>query len=182
MSTGDIFFNGSIGVERRKGGYLMARNPYREGNNPQEPDAGENITNLHKRKILRIRDEDGNITREILIGARETIPDGTGGYIDIDYVDLPIDSAGNSFPKDPRDLLMSHTNLFIPSKSELARCTSRFHPSHITRNIYVGLDGKETKNGAVCSRCDYWYETIYIALGIIGLGIVIGLLKGAGIF
>ncbi len=160
----------------------MARNPYREGNNPQEPEAGENITNLHRRKILRIRDEDGNITREILIGARETIPDGTGGYIDLEYVDLPTDSAGNSLPKDPRDLLMSHTNLFIPSQSQLGRCTSRFHPSHISKNVYVGLDGKVTKNGAICSRCNYWYETIYIALGIIGLGVIIGLLKGAGVF
>jgi hypothetical protein len=160
----------------------MPRNPFRDGNNPQEPDKLENIVNLNNRKIMRIRDESGNIIQEMVIDDRESRPDGNGGFIDIEYIDYLTDSAGNPLPENPRNLIISHSGLYIPTQEHLSKCTSRFHSSRFSRNIYVDQDGRTTGNGAICSRCDFWLITIYIALGIIGVGIFIGLLRGSGIF
>ena len=157
----------------------MPRNPFSQPN-PQEEQRGDSISRLNRRKILRLRDEDGNV-QEIVVEGRVSMPDGQGGIVVDEYVNYQADSAGNPIPQNFRQLRISHSNLFIPSEKELAICSSNLHPSGVSRNIYVGQDGKLTQSGAICSRCIAWHSYIKLLLGVIGVGALIGLMMGAGI-
>jgi hypothetical protein len=157
----------------------MPRNPFSQPN-PQEEQRGDSISRLNRRKILRIIDEDGT-AREIEVEGRISMPDGQGGIVVDEYVNYQADSAGNPIPKDLRQLHISHSNLFIPSEKELAICSSRLHPPGVSRNVYVGQDGKLTQSGAICSRCIAWHSYAKLLLVVIGVGALIGLFWGAGI-
>ena len=157
----------------------MPRNPFSQPN-PQEEHRGDSISQLNKRKVLRIRGEDGDI-QDIVAEGRRSIPDGQGGLIVDEYVNYQPDIAGNPIPQDLRNMYISHFGLYTPSE-KAAMCSSRFHPSGISRNIFVGQDGKRTESGAICSRCIAWHVFIKLLLGVIGSGVLIGLFRGAGIF
>ena len=81
-----------------------------------------------------------------------------------------------------RSAFRSCTGAYIASQEQLAICSSWLHPSNRSRNILLGHDGRETQTGAICSNCDSWHTTICIAFGIIGLGVLAGLCKAAGMF
>jgi hypothetical protein len=64
----------------------------------------------------------------------------------------------------------------------LGHCTSFLHPGGLSRNFLVGQDGRLTLRGAICSHCDFLLGTIYIALVILGIGVVCGLYKAVSFF
>ena len=159
----------------------MPRNPFEEDNQPHEAIKGEDVVNIRTERIVRIRSQDGTY-EDIVTNVRETRPDGNGNFIDTELINVVSDNAGNPLPKDPQSAFFSHTDAFIESQEQLARCNSWLHPHNRSRNILIGHDGRETPAGAICSNCDYWQTTIYIAFGIIGLGVLIGFCKAAGLF
>ena len=157
----------------------MPRNPFSQPN-PQEQLRGDSISRLNRRKILRLKDEHGAF-QDIVAEGRISMPDDQGGIVVDEYVTYQADSAGNRIPRNLHDLHISHSGRYIPSKNELAICSSRFHPPGVSRNIYVGQDGKRTESGAICSRCIAWHLFIKLLLGVIGVGTLTGLLLGAEI-
>jgi len=159
----------------------MPRNPLKE-ENPQQEIKGEHITNVHSQKAVRISDQNGN-TQDIIIGYHITHPDKDGRFIDSELINVVTDYAGNPLPEEPRSVIRSHSGLYISSPEQLAHCTSFLHfsPSR-SRNIFLGQDGRATPNGAICSRCEFWLNSISIVLGIFVIGMVIGLFKGTGLF
>ena len=156
----------------------MPRNPFSQPN-PQEEHRGDSISRLNRRKILRIIDEDGNV-QEIVVEGRVSMPDGQGGIVVDEYVNYQADSAGNPIPQNFRQLCISHSGLYTPLE-KAAMCASRFHPPGVSRNIFVGQDGKRTESGAICSRCIAWHLFIKLLLGVIGVGTLTGLMLGAEI-
>ena len=159
----------------------MPRNPFEKDKPAHETKKGEDIINNRKERVIRIRNQDGTY-EDILVSVRETRPDGNGNFVDTELICDVRDQAGNPLPEDLRSAFRSCTGAFITSREQLAICTSRLHPSNRSRNILLGHDGRETQTGAICSNCDSWHTTIYIAFGIIGLGVLAGLCKAAGIF
>ena len=159
----------------------MPRNTLRDGNQPLEAVKGEKIINIRNQKILRAPTQDGNF-QEIVMNESTSEPDGTGSYIDKQFINQITDHAGNPLPEDPRSSIISHSGLYITPTDQRSHCTSILHPQNRSRNILLGQDGREVPGGAICSNCDYWWRTIYIALGILGMGIIYGLYKGAGLF
>ena len=117
-----------------------------------------------------------------MLNAHETRPDGNGNFVTSEFINVVTDHAGNPLPENPRSVFVSHSGLFITSQDQLATCTSWLHPANRSRNILLGQDGRETQTGAICSNCDSWHTTISIAFGILGLGVLIGLCKAAGLF
>lgn len=157
----------------------MPRNPIKE-NKPQKQIRGEDIVNATTQKVVRIRDQDGNV-QDIVVEAHNISPDETGRFIDSELINVFTDDAGNPLPQDPQNLIRSHSGLFISSQEQLARCTSFLHTSP-NRNILLGQDGQTTSNGAICSRCAFWLNTIYIVLGFFGIGLLIGLFRASSYF
>jgi len=158
----------------------MLRNPLNPGGKPHERLKAKDVLNQKKERILRFSYTDGSI-REIVLEARESLPDGKGSYIHRETKASPRDHAGNTLGPEPERTIMSHTGLFIESPMQRALCTSIFHTSG-SRNILIGQDGRLTQRGAICSRCDYWLNTTYIGAGVIIFGIVIGIFRGTGFF
>ena len=136
----------------------MPRNPFEEDKPAHETKKGEDILNNRKERVVRIRNQD----TELICDVR--------------------DRAGNPLPEDLRSAFLSCSGAYIASRDQLALCTSRLHPASRPRNILLGHDGRETQNGAICTYCDYWHTTFYIAFAIIGIGVLAGLCKAAGIF
>ena len=159
----------------------MPRDPFEEENQPHEVIKVEDVVNIRTERIVRIRNQDGTF-EDIVTNVRETRPDGNGNYIDLELINVVPDRAGNPLPKDPQSAFISHTGEFIESRDQLATCTSWLHLGNPNRNILLGHDGRETPAGAICSNCDYWQTTIYIALGIIGIGVLVGICMAAGMF
>ena len=159
----------------------MPRNPLANENQQFDAIKGEDIVNVRTERKVRIRTQDGTV-EDFLVSAHDSRPDGNGNFIDSKLINVITDRAGNLLPENPRSVKLSITNLFISSPEELAICTSRLHPANCTRNILIGQDGRETPNGAICIYCSSWQTTIYIAFAILGVGVLAGLCKAAGIF
>ena len=159
----------------------MPRNPFEKDKPAHETKKGEDIINNRKERVIRIRNQDGTY-EDILVSVRETRPDENGNFVDTELICDVRDQAGNPIPEDLRSAFLSCTGAYITSQEQLAICSSWLHPSNRSRNILLGHDGRETQTGAICSNCDSWHTTIYIAFGIIGLGVLAGLCKAAGIF
>ena len=157
----------------------MARNPFDE-ENPQREIIGENIINNIRQKVVRISDQNGNI-REVVIEAFSSIPGENGNFTDSDLQNVVTDHAGNSLPKDLDSIKISNNGLFISHSDDTDHCSSFLHFSP-NRNILIGQDGRRTSRGAICSRCEFWLNSIYIFLAILGVGLVIGIYKGTGFF
>jgi len=159
----------------------MPRNPFVEENQAHEVIKGEDVVNIRTERIVRIRNQDGSY-EDNLVSVRETRPDGNGNFVDRELICDVRDEAGNPIPEDLRSAIKSGGGAYITSQEQLGICTSRLHPSNRSRNIFLGQDGRETPKGAICSNCDSWHTTIYIAFGIIGLGVLTGLCVAAGLF
>ena len=155
----------------------MSPNPLKEDPHPQEVKKGEGITNLNTQKSFKMILQDGSvrtfITTENSSGIEQN---GQGTTLETTYV--LYDPAGNPMPTDPRKLIFSHSGCFIPTPEQRAICTSIFHHSP-NRNILIGQDGYLLGDGrAVCGHCQIIRTTILIVLGVLGIGIFWGLLKG----
>jgi len=157
----------------------MPRNPLKE-ENPQKEINGEQIVNVKTQKVVRISDQNRNV-QYIVIEEYNSYPDKDGSFIDSSLSNVITDDAGNPLPQDPRSVTISRSGLYISSKEQLAHCNSFLHFSP-NRNILLGQDGRRTSRGAICSQCEFWLNSIYIFLGILGVGLVIGLYKGTSFF
>ena len=160
---------------------MPRRNPFEESQ-PQKHFKGDDIFNTQTRRVTRIIDSAGS-AQEFVTGLYDSRPDGNGGFNDIEVTNLITDPAGNIFPIDPHYLIAkSHSGLFITSPEQGALCTSWLHAPSRSRNILLGQDGRLTAKGAICSHCDFWLGTLYVSVGIISLGLVLGIWHGAGLF
>jgi hypothetical protein len=160
---------------------MSPRNPLNDENQPQEQIKGEKAVNLKTHKVVRFIEPDGSV-REILQSSHDSRPDQEGRYVDIHVDHVVSDPGGNPLPKDPTNVVISNSGLFIGPDDQRAFCTSIFHSHSRSRNILVGQDGAITARGAICSYCQNWWTTIYFGLGILGLGLVYGLFKTAWFF
>ena len=160
---------------------MPRRNPFEESQ-PREQVKGEEIINTRTQRMTRIIGPDG-IVQEFVTDLHDSRPDENGGYIDTEVTNVITDHAGNTFPEDPHSLeAISYSGLFVNSQEQRAMCTSRLHGNG-PRNILIGQDGRLTSNGtAICSRCDFWLGTIYFTIGVLVLGVILGIWRGAGIF
>ena len=159
----------------------MPRNPLNTDGKTHDKSKGKYFLNQKKERILHLINPDGSV-KEILLSIRESIPDGEGNYIDREIIQSPRDSAGNTLGPDPTETVISHTGLYIHSADQRALCTSIFHSPNLSRNVLIGQDGRVTQRGAICSRCDYWLNTTYIAAAVIIMEITIGLFIGTRFF
>jgi hypothetical protein len=161
---------------------MPPRNPLRENDHPREQTKGKDILNTRSQRVARIVGQDGNV-QEYIMDVHHSWLDGNGGHIDDELINVITDQAGNPLPEDPRSVIRSHSDLFITSPEQFATCTSWLHGNRHSRNILVGQDGRPLPGGgAICSRCDTWVKTIYLALGILGVGLILGIWRGAGLF
>jgi len=162
---------------------MSNRNPLVEGGQPQEPIAGEKVaSNIRTQKLVRFLGPDGS-EREITTDIHDSRPDQQGGYFDSEVSNILIDQGGNPMPENPRDLVISHSGLFIASPEQRGICNSILHLSSRSRNILIGQDGYISDEGmARCSYCQGVLTSIYIVLGILGLGLIMGVYKGVGLF
>ena len=159
----------------------MPRNTLRDGNGPFEAIKGEKIINVRNQRVVRISAQDGNY-QEIVMNESTSEPDGNGSYFDRELINQITDRAGNPLPEDPRSSIISHSGLYITTTDQRSHCTSILHPQERSRNILLGQDGRLTLRGATCSHCDFLLGTIYIALVILGIGVVCGLYKAVSFF
>jgi len=157
------------------------RNSLREEGQPREQTEGKSIINSRTQRTARLVCPDGSV-QEFLLDINDTRPDENGNWLDNELINVTMDRAGNPLPKDLRSVKLSNSDLYISSSDQSATCTSWLHGNR-SRNILVGQDGRELGNGrAICDRCAFILTTIYLALGIIALGLVLGIWKGAGLF
>ena len=145
-----------------------------------EPENGENIVNLRKRKLSRIYNSDGSYI-EFVLGDTISLPDGQGNWIDTELTCNHFDDQGNPLPQDLKGVAMSHAGRLVPPGS-LAVCSSPLHPTGLTRNIYVDVDGSVTDGVAVCSICVQRKLVFNILMFLFGISAIIGLFKGFGWF
>jgi len=164
----------------------MASNPLGEdglGGPPIEPTDGSQVINSNRQRICRQVLPDGTIT-EIPMDERRSAPTSDGTYNDIDLEYVTLDEAGNAFPDDPRKLIArSYSGLYITDPSQIGHCASWLHPPGTSRIFLAGQDGRFRHNGAgICNQCDQAQMTIYLALFIVSLGVLVGIWQGAGVF
>ena len=160
---------------------MPPRNPLNEEAHPRESVKDEDVINVRTQRVVRLMGPDGGV-REVVTDARDSRPDQNGGYVDAELINVVTDHAGNPLPEDPRSVIISHSGLYITSPDQFATCTSWLHGNR-SRNILLGQDGREVgRDRAICSQCDFWLGTIYIVLGILCLGLIVGIWKGTGLF
>jgi hypothetical protein len=159
----------------------MSRNPFRKNSEQFESVKGEDVLNVREETIVQFPDQDGNL-RQYVTESVVSEPDGQGGYVNRTYRMPVYDRFGNPLPDDPGSVVFSHSHLPIGSDGQLAFCTSIFHPGGVSRNILVGHDGRLTAGGAICSRCSFWHSTIYMVLGVLAVGAIVGLFKAVALF
>ncbi len=159
----------------------MSRNPFRKNSEQFESVKGEDVLNVREETIVQFPDQDGNL-RQYVTESVVSEPDGQGGYVNRTYRMPVYDRLGNPLPDDPGSVVFSHSHLPITSPDELRRCNSIFHPRGVSRNILVGQDGRPTARGAICSRCSFWLNSIYLVLGVLAVGIIWGLFKAVTFF
>lgn len=159
----------------------MSRNPFSDENEQFDAVKGKDILNIRDETIVQFPDQDGNL-RQYVTESVISEPDGQGGYVNRTYKMPVYDRLGNPLPDDPGSVVYSHSHLPITSAGQLGHCTSFFHPGAVSRNILVGQDGRLTAGGAICSRCDFWLNSIYIVLGVLAIGAIFGLFKAVAFF
>jgi hypothetical protein len=159
----------------------MPRNPFRDESQQHEAYKGDDIVNTRTQKIVRIQNQNGNI-QESVVGVRDSMPDQNGAYVDTEMINIMTDRAGNPLPQDPRSLQISHSGLYIRFPEQMATCNSWLHSTNRSKTILIGQDGRLTPQGAVCSHCNFWLNTIYIALAILGIGATYGIYKALSFF
>jgi len=162
---------------------MPPRNPLREeGGQPREQVDGKDFINLKTSKKITIHGADGN-TQEHKVSENKSAPDKNGTFSDDETIHLIPDAAGRLMPEDPRDIIaISDSGLFITDPDQLATCTSWLHSGNRSRTILLGQDGRATPRGAICSHCDSILTTLFLAIGILGLGVILGIWKGSGLF
>ena len=156
----------------------MARNPLNQKGQSHEIVKGNKVINLKTQRNIVINGQ------EMEIEVRDSIPDGNGNYNDIINRHIHTDWAGTPIPEDSKDFLgISHTGAIITTSEAQGTCTSLFHPRNRSTFVRLGLDGRTRTNGRViCSYCQFWQTTFYIIAGLFILGIVLGIVNGAGLF
>ena len=159
---------------------MPQKNSLRKDNTPQKLMEGDTITNMRVNRIVQRQMPDGS-TEEIMVSGRFSGLNETGEYIDTELKRVIYDSSGNPMPEDQNSVILSHSGLFIPSPEERAVCSSILHPGNRNRNIFIGHDGHLRNGRAICSHCRSLLFTIYLVLGILGVGTIIGLFKGTGL-
>lgn len=158
------------------------RNPLRGEGQPREEVTGDRFNNLRTRKRVRMLGPDGNII-EATTAENDSRLDEDGNYVDTETINLIPDASGYFLPSDTGMLLgRSHSGLYITAPEQMAVCTSRFHPTNLSRTIKLGFDGRQTATGAVCSACDQRLGSIYIMVFILSVAVILGIWKGAGLF
>ena len=160
---------------------MARRNALREDDHPREEITGDTIINTRTQSITRLLDPQGNV-QEFVTRVTDSRPDEAGEYVDTELINVPFDRAGNPLPEDPRKARISHSGFYIGPQDKYATCTSWLHPPGRSRKILVGQDGSEVPGGAICSWCRFCLTTIYLALGILALGAIVGIFEGAGWF
>ena len=160
---------------------MPPRNPLGQDSRPLEEAKAEEIINTRTQRSVRLIAPDGG-AQEILMDIKDSIPDENGNWVDTELVNVVTDRAGNTLPDDPRSVTLSHSGLYITSPEQRAECTSWLHPPGRSRTIFIGQDGRLTANGAICSRCDFWLGTLYLIIGILAIGFIVGVWQGAGLF
>ena len=159
----------------------MPRNPFKDNSEQFEAVKGKDIFNIRDETIVQFPDQDGNL-RQYVTESVISEPDGQGGYVNRTYKMPVYDRLGNPLPDDPGSVVFSHSHLPIASPEQFAHCTSFFHPGAVSNNILVGQDGRLTAGGAICSRCDFWRNTVYLVLGVLAVGAIFGLFKAVVFF
>ena len=156
---------------------MSSRNPFKE-RNPHKEIQGQDITKNNTKKVVRIQMPDGS-EKEHVIFTSDSQPTSDGVYHETETSHLVCDRLKNivSFEK-PDQIFISHSGLYITSKEHLGLCNCRLHPPGVSRNIRIDQDGRKTKNGAICSRCQNRLAIIFIFIGILGMGVILGLIKG----
>jgi hypothetical protein len=161
---------------------MSHRNPLREDERAREQMDGKHFISLRTHRINRILGVDGNAI-DIPVEVYDSRPAEDGTYVETIVTNLPIDAAGNVFPRDPNQFQgYSNSALYITSPEQKAVCTSWLHPSGLSKNICLPYDGRPTISGAICNRCRFWLTTIRVLLGIVAVGVVLGIWSGAGVF
>jgi len=159
----------------------MPRNPFKDNNEEFESVKGKDVVNIRDETIVQFPDQDGHLRRYVTESVISE-PDGQGGFVTRTYKMPVYDRLGNPLPDDPGSVVYSHSRLPVGSADKLARCTSFFHPGGLSRNVLVGQDGRLTAGGAICSRCDFWRGTIFMVLGVLAVGAILGLFKSVAFF
>lgn len=163
----------------QKGDFVMSRNPLNSGNTPSEPVKGERVINVVTQKIVRVAQEDGDV-RDFVVQEKVSRPHGDGTYIDTEIHTLPVDRAGNPLPEDFRSTSFSHSGLFTDEQYK-GECNYWLH-SGDRKIIRIGQDGRMAQNGAICSRCEFWKRTIWIAVSILVAAGILGVYRGLDYF
>lgn len=155
------------------------QNPFHEENAPREA-RGDQFSNLRTTKFVRILGPDGSILSETPVRTWESRPDQDGNYIESEGYNIQTDRAGNIVSQDGV-VGISHTGLVIDTPEKIGNCTSWLHGNG-SKIFLIGQDGRMTRNGGICSRCDFKLGTIYIAAVIFCFGAILGIWRGTGVF
>jgi len=156
---------------------MAPRNPLKEDIKPQEVVDGGNIVNLTTQETVEVISEDGS-TATIVTSEINSGKSSEGQYVRKRTTFVRVNPLGNSGTIAPATLCFSHSGVMITSPEQKATCISSFHKIP-NRNILIGYDGTGTPNGpGICTNCRSLLNIIYIVLGILGIGIVVGLFRG----
>jgi len=154
-------------------------NPLRKESRPQEQASGEEMTRIQTDQIVSFDFPDGTQRRHIL-ESRLSSPQDDGTYHETVMNSAIFDHGGNAlYFTDPTKVIISHSGLWINTPEEGAICTHWLHPSRRSRNIRIGQDGVQTPTGAICSHCQSTRNSLYMATGLLLIGLLIGLFQGA---
>jgi len=160
---------------------MAPRNSLREDSQPQEAIRGDRLTNLSSERILRFWGPNGT-GQEIVLGGLNSGLDSNGGYVDREATNIVIDHGGNILPENGPAAL-SHTGLYINNLEQAGHCTSMLHPPGRSRTFLDGQDGQKLGEGrGRCSLCQAILTTIHIVSAITGFGVLLGILRGTGLF
>lgn len=171
-------------MNSKKGDTTMPepRNPLRGEGQPRDPISAEQFNNQRFTRRMRVHRPDGTI-EEIPLSESNSRPDENGIYEDTLVDHVVTDASGTVIPSDPsRITAYSHADLVILKPDEAAVCTSWLHPRNRSRTIKLGYDGRRTAEGAICSVCDGRLGTIYAAIFIFGIAVIVGIWRGVGLF
>jgi hypothetical protein len=157
-------------------GAAMKTSSFGPGDEGKNSGNDDGIVNLRRRSMVRLYNPNGTY-REFVRSDSISLPDEQGNWIDTDLVCNHFDDQGNPLPEDLKGVSVSHAGRLIPPGS-LAVCTSQFHQSGLTRNIYIDVDGSVTEQGAICSTCLQRRTIFSIAAVAVGLCLAIGIIMG----
>jgi len=153
------------------------------GGHPIEPIEGSQIIGGKREKVFRIVAADGTVTEYPMKSSHSALAED-GTYVDSTVDNVVLDPAGNAYPSDPSKVLgCSHSGIAITNPEQLAHCSSWLHPPGRSTAICLDQDGRIRANGtAICNHCDQTQITVYLALIIVSIGVMLGIWQGAGVF